>query len=637
MVFKNPDILYALFALLIPILIHLFQFRRFKTVWFSNVHALKNLKKQSRKSRKLKELLILLSRLLALAALILAFAEPEIPAQKNPDQNHLAIYLDNSLSMQIKSQNMDLLTYAKQDLLKNIPSHNKFTLYTNNKTFQNINSQNIKETLEQVKPTETKLTAKSLFLKIENELQQTNQNTSLVYISDLLNIEDVDDFNTSSDRIKTHIFQPNFDDIHNISIESAELISDNELEVSLKSNLKNAQSSLALTHKNELIGKLDVEFKDETEKKLIFKVKPSDLDTAELRLAQDQLAYDDVLYLHQGPKEKISILEISDHDSHFIKRIFKDKADYKLKVRNPKQVELIDIQNANLIILNALKTIPISLKTSIEQALKNQKNLVVIPQHQKSSQQEYLNLSLNGINIFNAHQTQEQKITKIHFKHPLYEGVFTEQIKNFDYPKTENAYKISTQLSPVLSFTNQNSFLAQHDHLFVFASDLNKENSNFTQSPLIVPSFIEISHFNDDNQELYYFSDEQSSLNIRAQIPKDHILKLQKDQQEFIPEQRNYGQTQSLNFDNIQLSAGHYEVMHQNESLAKISLNTNRDESHFRLENMKKAKSLMTESSLQEIFNNYNAQHNAISLWKWMLIFALVCFLVEILLIRFLK
>ena len=37
MQFKNPEILYALFLLLIPIIVHLFQLRKFQKVTFTNV------------------------------------------------------------------------------------------------------------------------------------------------------------------------------------------------------------------------------------------------------------------------------------------------------------------------------------------------------------------------------------------------------------------------------------------------------------------------------------------------------------------------------------------------------------------------------------------------------------------------
>jgi len=65
MQFLYPSFLYALLALAIPIIIHLFFFRRFKKVYFTNVRFLKEIKEETSARQRLKNLLVLLMRLLA--------------------------------------------------------------------------------------------------------------------------------------------------------------------------------------------------------------------------------------------------------------------------------------------------------------------------------------------------------------------------------------------------------------------------------------------------------------------------------------------------------------------------------------------------------------------------------------------
>ncbi len=60
--FLYPEFLWALFTLLIPVIIHLFHFRKFKKVYFTNVRFLKQLKNESESTSKIKNLLILISR-----------------------------------------------------------------------------------------------------------------------------------------------------------------------------------------------------------------------------------------------------------------------------------------------------------------------------------------------------------------------------------------------------------------------------------------------------------------------------------------------------------------------------------------------------------------------------------------------
>jgi hypothetical protein len=88
MQFKNPEILYFLFLLIIPILVHLFQLRRFKKQEFTNVKLLKELEVQTRKSATIKKWLLLVTRLLLLTALIFAFAQPFFKAKDFDKKNN---------------------------------------------------------------------------------------------------------------------------------------------------------------------------------------------------------------------------------------------------------------------------------------------------------------------------------------------------------------------------------------------------------------------------------------------------------------------------------------------------------------------------------------------------------------------
>ncbi|PQJ15079.1 BatA domain-containing protein [Aureicoccus marinus] len=106
MQFLYPQFLWALLLLLIPVLVHLFQLRRFRTTFFTNVALLQKLTAESNKSKSIKKWLLLLSRLLAIAALVFAFARPVEPSKQSENQSTkpLFVYLDNSLSMQANVQ-----------------------------------------------------------------------------------------------------------------------------------------------------------------------------------------------------------------------------------------------------------------------------------------------------------------------------------------------------------------------------------------------------------------------------------------------------------------------------------------------------------------------------------------------------
>ena len=57
MQFLYPTFLWALTALAIPVILHLFYFRRFKKVYFTNVRFLKEVKDETSMRSKLRNLL----------------------------------------------------------------------------------------------------------------------------------------------------------------------------------------------------------------------------------------------------------------------------------------------------------------------------------------------------------------------------------------------------------------------------------------------------------------------------------------------------------------------------------------------------------------------------------------------------
>ncbi|HRP59395.1 MAG TPA: BatA domain-containing protein, partial [Vicingus sp.] len=127
MKFAYPEFLFALFAIAIPIIIHLFNFRKFKKIYFSNVRFLREVKKESQSKSKLKHLLILASRILAITFLVFAFAQPFVPSANlgTNVNNMVGIYIDNSFSMESVGENGSLLSEAKTKAIELVKSYAK--------------------------------------------------------------------------------------------------------------------------------------------------------------------------------------------------------------------------------------------------------------------------------------------------------------------------------------------------------------------------------------------------------------------------------------------------------------------------------------------------------------------------------
>jgi hypothetical protein len=136
MSFLYPSFLWALATLAIPIIIHLFNFRKTQRILFSSTRFLRQVQEATSAKRKLKHYLILASRLLFLMFLVFVFAQPIIPATEQFSNNrNISIYLDNSLSMSVpvaeKTRALDMgIGYARQ-IVESFPPDSRYRLLTN--------------------------------------------------------------------------------------------------------------------------------------------------------------------------------------------------------------------------------------------------------------------------------------------------------------------------------------------------------------------------------------------------------------------------------------------------------------------------------------------------------------------------
>jgi hypothetical protein len=136
--FLYPLFLAAGVSLAIPILIHLFNLRKYKTVLFPHTRFLKNIQLNSQKQSQVRYKWLLAARMLFLAFLIFAFAQPLF---NNKDTSGGAnklqiIYIDNSYSMGAKKGARTMLEIAKEAAARQVRKAapgSRFVLLTNDK------------------------------------------------------------------------------------------------------------------------------------------------------------------------------------------------------------------------------------------------------------------------------------------------------------------------------------------------------------------------------------------------------------------------------------------------------------------------------------------------------------------------
>ena len=221
MQFKHPELLYALFLLIIPILIHLFQLRRFEKVKFTNVKFLKNVELQTRKSSQLKKWLTLLTRMLLLACAIIAFAQPFIPNDEAyNEEQETVIYLDNSFSMQARGQNGSLLNESIQDIINSFSEDEEISIFTNSNTYKNTTIKALKNDLIQLSHSSNQLNYDAALLKGSQLFSDSKTaKKNLIIVSDFQQESQNSTFNFD-EGISLKLVQPKSEIRTNISIDS---------------------------------------------------------------------------------------------------------------------------------------------------------------------------------------------------------------------------------------------------------------------------------------------------------------------------------------------------------------------------------------------------------------------------------
>jgi hypothetical protein len=640
MQFKNPEILYALFLLLIPIIIHLFQFRKFQKEAFTNVAFLKEVSIQTRKSSQLKKWLALLARLFLLASIIFAFSQPFLAKSNEPKtKSNTVIYLDNSFSMQANGSQGELLKRAIQDIIANVPENEAFTLITNDKTYTNTTIKGIKNELLTINYSSKSLSYDAAILKCKRLMKASSGNNNLVFISDFQ--ENKGDFNPKKDslvNISAVKLKPV--SINNISIDSAYISNKSADKIELKVVLKNTGTSIenvpvSLFNNENLIAKTSVSLDNKIETS--FSIPINEVINGKITIEDNHLQFDNSLFFTINKTPRLHVLSINEKDDSFLSKIYTD-SEFNYNASPLNQLNYNIINNQNLIVLNELKQIPFSLIGALKTFTQQGGHILIIPS-EDIDLNSYNSLLLNYENAFNPITKREKQVMTINYEHPLFNNdVFEKRVTNFQYPKTNSFYSYKNKPnSQILNFEDGQAFLFQNKNTYIFTAPLNISNSNFKNSPLIVPTLYNIAKFSFKIPALYFTIGNENSFDISVNLHQDDILSLVSNDINFIPKQQYYNNKVVITTDEDPVLANNYSVNEKNESLQNVSYNYNRNESNLIYQNIESLPQITVSNSISDIFNIIKSETKINELWKWFVIFAIAFLIIEMLILKYFK
>ncbi len=640
MQFQHPELLWGLFLLLIPIFIHLFQLRRYKKTPFTNVKFLKKVVSESRKSRSLKKWLLLFTRLMLIAAAICAFAKPFLANKSATAKKETVIYLDDSFSMQAKTENGTLLSDAVQELAEVLPADQTFSLFTNSKLYKNIVLKDVQNELLRLPHGSKQLALNDIYLKAKT-LFETEVNS----IKDLIVVSDFQQnmLNSANDTllgVNTNLVSKRKEGIQNIAIDSVYVSSASneniELTAIISTNSTIENTAVSLFNGDKLIAKSSANFQANTKSEVLFTVSANEPIKGRIAISDSGLPYDNQLFFNIDAAEKIKVLSIENSSSNFLKKIFTpdefDFSAYPLKNLNYSR-----LSDKNFIILNELDQIPQALASSLTSFKNKGGSILVIPSNTIELQSYNALLSSFMPTKFDQPVKKEKNITRISYDHPLFQNVFDKQVSNFQYPKVNQYYQVKTNSAKILNYQDGMPFLLGGSNVYAFTASLAETNSNFKYSPLIVPTLYNMGLKSLKLPKLYQLLKSNASVDISMKLSKDTILKMEKEGEEFIPRQQSFANKVTLNFDDNPTTDGIYSLINNTKQTHNISFNYSKNESELTYADMSQLQAFSKNNSLKKLFKQFQSNYNVNELWKWFVTLALLFMIIEVLIQKFLK
>lgn len=678
MSFVYPNFLWALLLLIVPIIIHLFNFRKYKTIYFSKVSFLNEIVEDSKSGNRLKELLVLLSRLLIIACLVLAFAQPFIPLKgQNNTENITSIYIDNSFSMQAQGQDGNLLNEVKNkaiDLVKSLDENEKINLLTSELLAKDQRFYSKSEIIDRIKeidlsPINNQLTT---VLNLQTDILNKSSkkvNKRLFLFSDFQqSTSQLDDFNKKE--IPLFFYQPKAEIQGNIYIDSVWFESpvqrvNTPIEVFYRlvnqSNKEVNDLSVTLNINNQEKGwqKVNIAPNSYVTESIAFTNPKSGLKKGKLHIETNQLFFDDDFYFTYNINDKINILLIKgEHSSKNIEQLYALSNFYNYKAVGINQIKQEDFVNQQLIIIENCNRLPSGVKDKLTETLKNGTTVCLIPGDKvdKTDWNDFLNTHHlpNLITAFNPNAD----LNYFNSEDPLYYGVFETDPKNYKYAKVFKTYNLNILSSHnFVSLFNYNStepFMyyskKKNGRLFFQTSPLLPDWTNFQNHALFGVTFLRIAETSTLEKQLYFILGDTKPYPLYQNIDEKQQIHLKNDQQkvDLIPLMVNATTSRTLVFDPIESQlkqAGFYSLTNSTDFNDVIAFNYNRDESKTKvlqpkniIKNFENVK--WKNVKLLEVNNKGQIEVGSLKAkeyWRILLWLALLFLAIETVLLRFWK
>jgi hypothetical protein len=672
MQFLYPYFLWALAALAIPVIIHLFYFKRFKKVYFSNVRYLKEIKEETSNRNKIKELLILLSRLLAFACLIFAFAQPFIPKGEKIKQGIplVSIFIDNSFSMTSVKEDIPLLDYAKEKALKIVESYGeegKFQIITHDmlgKHQRLLSKEDALAYIEEIRYTAlvqplSKITAR------QNQLFKDEEgDKSFYHISDFQ--QSIFDYENVKDSIgEINLLPVQNVQMQNISIDSvwmdnhvAMMLQPNNLLVKMTNHApqttEQVRISFLLDGQEKPIRVTDFEKGSSMIDTIPVVLKSRGVHKITVKISDYPVQFDDEYHVALHVPDTIIALNIYEGaPNKYLTALFNGLSYFGLKNQPFNQIQYQEFSKYNLIILQDVSNISTGLASELSKYIREGGKVLLFPSvdYKPDSYNSFLS-SLNAGRL-EPKPKAISEVSRINTEEFIFKDVFSKIQSNITLPKASKSFSIQNNTrnagEPILTNRDGSLYLCKYTFenglLYLCSSSLSESVNNLVlNAEIFVPMLYKMAISGVSQKKMAHTISNKSIIETKnVGVGGDNVYSI-KGENEFIPGQKSLGNKVLLDVGDQVKKAGFYNIMNGDKLVESIAFNYDRLESDMKLLSIDEMEDKLEENPLgiriineteqNDMTNTISAKDKGISLWKYFLISVLIFLMVETLLIR---
>ena len=663
-------------------------------MYFTNVRFLKEVKEETSNRQKLRNLLVLLMRCLAIAAMVLAFAQPFIPLSSGVKKGERAVsvFVDNSFSMNALSKEAPLLELAKQrarDIVAAYGVEDRFQVLTNDFEGRDQRLVSKEDALSRIEEIRTSPASRDLSKVLTRQQQCLNtgkqENKTAYVVSDFqANIADLSSFKDTL--IEVNLVPMRAVQERNVSIDSAWFENPVQIlnqpanllvKLSNRSDEEVTDIRLSLRHDGQTkpVGAVSIPAHGTRLDTVSFTILHPGWHEARLSVTDYPVQFDDDYFLSFYVAERINVLSVNGlAPNKFLENAFLGAKYFRLDNADARSLDYSKFGDYQLIILNELPSVSSGLGNELKTFCQNGGNVLAFPSQTSdlNSYNAFLqNYAAGNLGAFEPTPRQASQVNTEEF---VFRDVFLNKSANLRLPNTQGNFKIApARGEQILTYRDGSSLLSKFSQgegaLYFSAAPLNEQVSDLVRNgEIFVPMLFKMAIAGTKGRQIAYTIGKDEVLEAKHQIsargetnyklrlvpenkPANGETAANNDQnaaannQEFIPEQRILGSKVMLTPGTQVRNAGWYQLHLQADStLAEFAFNYDRKESDLRFktdealaEGLPKNMTVMATNVEANFSQAVNEQEKGIVLWRWCVIFALLFLALEVLFLRLWK